>query len=291
MNSPKPPRWLDEGGDGTPAERELLRSGLAMDPPPEAKDAVWNNLLAAIPGGLAGAAGAGAAGKAAGAAAGKASLIGAAAKGGMLSSILIGAGSAVVVIAGYTVVVPQEPNTPSAVVSARSPAGTVLTAVTAGSRADTAMTAKGVEPAPSADVVGRSIEAPRASAKRDAPADAPIETAASASAMDRASMVREESRAVGAAREALRSGDAAGALAQLDAIRARFPEGVLGQEREALTIEALYKSGRRSEASARAKQFVAANPSSAHTERLQAFIESSNDGGTRRVPPNPPEPR
>jgi len=69
----------------------------------------------------------------------------------------------------------------------------------------------------------------------------------------------------------LHRGDAAGTLVLLDQIGARFPAGVLGQEREALSIEALYRSGRRAEASARAAAFLKANPSSTLATRVQSF--------------------
>ena len=63
-----------------------------------------------------------------------------------------------------------------------------------------------------------------------------------------ASQLREESIAVLDARSALRSGDAARSLALLEQARVRFPRGALGQEREALTIQALAQSGERAAA-------------------------------------------
>ena len=74
-----------------------------------------------------------------------------------------------------------------------------------------------------------------------------------------------------AARDTLRRGDAGGALALLDQVRAKFPGGMLGQEREALAIEALARSGRKGEAAARADAFVKAYPTSPLTARVQQF--------------------
>jgi outer membrane protein assembly factor BamD (BamD/ComL family) len=76
------------------------------------------------------------------------------------------------------------------------------------------------------------------------------------------------------ARERLRGGDVPGALALLDEARARFPEGALVQEREALTIEAL---ARRDDAAARtrADAFLRDHPESLHAERIRALADDS----------------
>jgi outer membrane protein assembly factor BamD (BamD/ComL family) len=75
------------------------------------------------------------------------------------------------------------------------------------------------------------------------------------------------------ARDALRRGDASGALQKIEEARSRFAGGMLGQEREALTIEALYKSGQKGAASARAAAFLRAYPMSPHAARLQTFLQ------------------
>src|SRR5690606_40378256 len=43
-----PRRWMDEGGDATRRERDLLAAGMSMEPPGAAKDQVWAALLAQI---------------------------------------------------------------------------------------------------------------------------------------------------------------------------------------------------------------------------------------------------
>jgi hypothetical protein len=58
----------------------------------------------------------------------------------------------------------------------------------------------------------------------------------------------------------------------LSEVQARVPGGVLGQEREALAIEALAASGQRSEASRRAAAFLDRFPNSPHASRVQVFV-------------------
>jgi hypothetical protein len=265
MSAPK--RWLDEAGSATRLERDLLRSGLSreLDPPPEAKAEVWASLLTQLPppgggapsGGSAPGAGAKAAGAkaaAGGSGAGAAGAVG----GGLLKSALIGAGSAVVVIAGYALV------TPGSSALDPKPAPVILAPAAPRPRAtiDDGLDLPN-PPAPDA------TEAPSASASPRPPE----KTADSSAAFERESRLREESQAISEARDALRSGDDAAALAKLEALGQKFPAGVLVQEREALSIEALHKSGRSAEAAARADAFLKAYPTSPHAPRIQAFTQ------------------
>ncbi|WP_437292926.1 hypothetical protein [Sorangium sp. So ce426] len=87
----------------------------------------------------------------------------------------------------------------------------------------------------------------------------------------RESRLREELTLLGDARAALRRGDASGALRIAEQARLRFPGGALAQEREALTIEALWQSGDRAAAAQRASAFLLAYPSSPHIPRLRSF--------------------
>jgi hypothetical protein len=82
---------------------------------------------------------------------------------------------------------------------------------------------------------------------------------------------RWESAQVARARAQLRAGQPSQALQTLSEIQARVPGGVLGQEREALAIEALAASGQRSEASRRAAAFLDRFPNSPHASRIQTF--------------------
>lgn len=254
-----PKRWLDDAGEAGDAEQELLRAGLVMDPPEGAAREVWAALLTKLPppGGPAGAGGkAAVAGKAAAGAAKAGAAVGA----GVAKSALIGAGSALVLVAAYTAVAPPRSD---------APAG--ASAVTASSSARLEVGA----PRSSSVAPGPTVEASASASAEPAAPRQVGERAAAASAtreaLERETMLREESRQVGAARAALRRGDAQGALGMLEGIGERFPHGTLGQEREALAIEALAKSGRRGEASTRAAAFIEAHPASPLVERVQPF--------------------
>jgi len=84
-----------------------------------------------------------------------------------------------------------------------------------------------------------------------------------------ASQLREESLAVLGARAALRAGDVRRSLALLEQARRRFPRGALGQEREALTIQALARAGQHALAQQRATAFLRAHPSSPYGSDLE----------------------
>jgi outer membrane protein assembly factor BamD (BamD/ComL family) len=74
------------------------------------------------------------------------------------------------------------------------------------------------------------------------------------------------------ARRVLRAGDPLRALTLLDAARARFPEGILVQEREALSIEALVRSGQRALATKRAEAFLRTYPKSPHGADVKRVV-------------------
>jgi hypothetical protein len=282
MSAPK--RWLDEGGGATPNERDLLRSASSLDPPDGAQSEVWTALLAKLPppgpAGGGGSTGSGASGgKAAvatkGAAAAKAaSTASLAAGGGILKSALIGAGAAVALVTTYSVVTPS-PTGPQA---APNPGPAEPAQIATASRPDsrpalTASPAPSTAELPSSAAPVTPTSAPSAERRADVRPPASASASAAPAASERETMLREESRQVAEARDALRRGDYAGALAQLEQIRARFPGGGLAQEREALAIEALHRSGRRADASARANAFLATYPSSPLAERVQAFAK------------------
>jgi hypothetical protein len=86
------------------------------------------------------------------------------------------------------------------------------------------------------------------------------------------SRLAEESRLVIEARRALRAGDFATTLRLLESAATTFPNGALGQEREALAIQALALSGRREAAAKRAAAFLATYPESPHAADLKLFV-------------------
>jgi hypothetical protein len=74
------------------------------------------------------------------------------------------------------------------------------------------------------------------------------------------------------ARAALRAGNTGQAWQTLEQWAAEFPSGQLAQEREVLSIELLWRGGRRDLASARIRAFERAYPKSAHAARLKALL-------------------
>jgi hypothetical protein len=100
------------------------------------------------------------------------------------------------------------------------------------------------------------------------------ETPAPAAAAEGAS-VDEELTLLESAYQALRRGDAAGALAEAERHAARFPAGALAQEREVLAIDALVRMGRRAEAERRAEAFRARYPTSTHGVRIQNLLSGA----------------
>lgn len=112
--------------------------------------------------------------------------------------------------------------------------------------------------APPTDPGAGGIPAPVASAEKEKAEE------------ERKGRIREEARLVKAGREALAAGNTAAALQLLG--QAQAAGGVMHQESEALIIEALARGGQGEAASARARAFLAAHPTSPHAARLRSFV-------------------
>jgi hypothetical protein len=109
------------------------------------------------------------------------------------------------------------------------------------------------------------------------PPTVPLDSAGSAgrvpsNSSERASQLLRETALLEQARAALRAGNTGQAWQTLEQWAAEFPSGQLNQEREALTIELLWRSGRRDLASTRIRAFERAYPKSAHAARLRALL-------------------
>jgi hypothetical protein len=78
---------------------------------------------------------------------------------------------------------------------------------------------------------------------------------------------------------ALRDGDAPRAERWIDEHAARFPDGVLREEREAARVLSLCAKGRTAEARAEADRFLAANPRSVQADRVRGSCAFAADGG------------
>lgn len=234
-----PRRWSDQGEAGD-LTRELLLAGQARRMPEAERRAVWAGLSLAVPGAPT-APGAEAAAPAAATSA--------------LSAYLTKGVIFLAALGGLSVGALQfwPGSEPLAKPGASLPAA----------RAPVAAAAPLAEP-----------EAPAETLAVAAPAEpaAPLGSEAKQRAPN-ASQLREESMAVLAARSALRSGNAARSLALLEQARSTFPRGALGQEREALTIEALARSGQSAVARRRAEAFVRAYPRSPHVADMRRIAE------------------
>lgn len=257
-----PKRWLEDGGGASDVERDLLRGAPDVEPPAGKKSAVWAALVGRLPPG-----GGGAAGGGGGAAASGLSL---AAKGkiaGAVLASLLGAGVAANFARHHAPAGLAAP--PSAASLSPNAAGAAAPA-TAPAPAPTATTLAAATPAsdPTSGVPASAPAdppAPRPSSRARPPA------AATATSVD-PDALREESALVARARDALHAGDPSGALATLDAARARFPRGVLVQERNVLAIEALAARGDEAAASRQAQAFLKQFPGSPLTGRVRPFV-------------------
>jgi len=85
----------------------------------------------------------------------------------------------------------------------------------------------------------------------------------------------DEYRLLRAARQALAEFPAR-ALALTEEHARRFPRGMLGQEREAIAVEALFQLGREGQARERARSFFATYPSSPHRSRIERALARSS---------------
>jgi hypothetical protein len=90
----------------------------------------------------------------------------------------------------------------------------------------------------------------------------------------RASRLGEERMLLDEARAGLVQGDPGHALEELDLHRARFAEGLLAEEREAMQVEALVRLGRYDEARERAGLFRARSAGSLFMPTVESAIES-----------------
>lgn len=306
-----PKRWLDDEAARTPM-KDLLRAGQDMDPPAGAENAVWIALAAKIGTASVATAAATATAKSAASAtattttattsaattatattATATATTSAAISGGLLKAILIGAFSGVVAITGYTALEPSSAPPPPASTSATQgappiqgeakplrgaaapssdpapvlPSSQPTAAPLSSEMPSPPSGASAPAPSPSSDATSAAVSPPP---QGDTPSSA--ESPAPGSAEDRERLLREEREMVNQARTALRGGDTGGAMRLLEQARVKFPSGALGQEREALAIETLAKSGAREAASTRAAAFIKAHPTSPHAARLQVFV-------------------
>jgi len=285
-------RWLDEASDADGFERSLLESGLDAEPPPHAEDQVWKQVLTAVAPPIGPGPGGGTTG------------VAAAAKGATVTTLgkgfLLGVAASVAVAGADRVISHRSPSTTERPVAAQR----------AAPEPSLAVVASGAPPARAPAIVSPSVVpgehepssieptstvalARTAPVNRTLPThgvDVPPATGAPASVAAQGSVaafplpdaprplpksrLEEEAALLQKARTELRSGALAGAFATLEASREKFSAPELYQEREALLIELLYRSGQRERARERASAFLARFPESPHAAGVRAFVDS-----------------
>jgi len=107
-----------------------------------------------------------------------------------------------------------------------------------------------------------------------APVAWPVTHSPASGSVSSASALAAERRLLDAARASLGEGEPEKALAKLEQHRARFPHGVLSEERDAMFVLALVKAGREEEARARASSFLQHGTDSLFRSAVRAAIQS-----------------
>ena len=156
---------------------------------------------------------------------------------------------------------------------ARSPAAaTTATTAQLGPKLKTELSSRHVTERPSSSTELPAPPSPTAPSQMefsDPPRDA-TSTKPDPAVAERAHL---ESRRVAEARGLLRAGRTAAGLVVLNDLTRDFPNGVLTEEREALTIEALLGSGERERARSLALEFLRRHPASPLTTSVRRALE------------------
>jgi len=266
MSTVRDPARLVADASVSDAELALLRHGIDMAPPSGAEARVWRGLA-----GVLGAAAIGGAAAAADASTKTATTAATKVTGAGVTAAKVVA--VVAALAGLAGLAALGAKLLASANQARPPAAAAPVA------APEPAAAPAPPPLPPQELPppGEGAPPPSAHAKAEAKTKAQTMRAAARPAgatppaASSAGRLREETTLIREARQALRQGDAARALRLLDEGRRLFPAGVLQQERERLAIEALTKSGRAAEASARAAAFLRKYPDSPHAAEIRAL--------------------
>jgi hypothetical protein len=240
----------------------VLEAGRNLPVPAATKQAVWTALAAKLPAAATtGAGGAAAHGIA------KLSLTKFLAVG-----VALGAAGAAG-IAGYRQLTTEAP-APAPAVSTRSAPASISSAgatlVAGPDQSDHAGPAP-AEPIPALPTA-RSPASPHPGerAQPRANASAPTHVEAPVSPTESATLV--ESRRLAAARASWRAGDARTALRELESLQRDFPHGILGQERDALRIQALAAIGQQARARELARGFLEQYRDSPHADAVRQVL-------------------
>ncbi|MEI9942133.1 MAG: hypothetical protein WDO69_33375 [Pseudomonadota bacterium] len=275
--------WLDESSEADEFERSILRAGLEADPPDAKREHIWSELMstlaiAPLPSATTSAQAASI--KAATVGVSKAGTVSlAVAKGFLVGLTIYGAGASVNEISnrlgpGHARTGTEQTVTPARATSSRAES---LTATSAFPLAP---------PTPASDEVPGAVRAAQrdyTSAKvlareplnpvAELPSVATFDDSEHSSS-PRTSQLEAETRALRRARDELRVDKLADAFATLEASRRQFSAPELYQEREALMIELLYRSGQATAAEQRARAFLSRFPESPHAQQIRRFTAS-----------------
>ncbi len=224
-------------GDATELEARLLVAGQDQRLPGTERRAIWSGIAAVLP-------------------AKAAAQVGASTLLGAFGANIV-KGIVAIALLGGSVVASYRGLRPSRPAGAPAESGHVARAIVS-IAASTDRAEFGEAPTPPAS------KSEQRAVEQHAPVAPPVMSSAT-------SQLAEESLAVLAIRQALRSGNYGLALKLLDEARGRFPRGALGQEREALMIEALAQSGARAVAEKRALAFLRAYPKSPYGADVQRY--------------------
>lgn len=194
--------------------------------------------------------------------------------------LLLGAITATLAAAGSVVALSSTKDAPAVVATATAPAPTVTTTASVASPPPSAVTPDDLpSAAPSAAPIPVHATSVTKAARADSPQKAaPASPPPSSSEMGpelSPSDLREEAAVLAAARADLARGDARSASQRLDEASARFPRGMLLEEREALYVRAAEQSGDHERASRLARTFLERHPKSPLRPSVERVLEKS----------------
>lgn len=272
-------RWLDAESGSSGLERAVLRVGTGVKIPLGAKEQGWRRLSVATAGAAAASLVAkpavGLAAEASGAAGAKATVASIASL-GFVKGVLAGVVGCMVVQGGVSWLQSRD-------AGGTAPAATVVSAPAASSAArrsvvaaETAIPNNQEQAEVSAKHAGPGLLVPQPAMPRVStqPSASPAAAAGdfALDAADSASALAKEAALLRRARSELHGGNVPAALATLELSRREVHRPQLLQEREALLIEALWRSGRRVEAEQRAREYLARFPDSPHADKVRTLL-------------------
>jgi hypothetical protein len=274
-------RWIDSESAEDDLAREVLRAGLEVGPPDGAERDVWRKVAVVVGAPISQG---GKLDTTTPAATGTVTSGGAATFGLLAKGFVLGVGaSALVAVAPRvlerrpasgdviedTAAVPSSATAhPRGRVTASPVVSSLLKAPSSAEGRFDDSSVQGAPPPSSAARVGAAAEQPSRAAQGPSSAAFPM----TMEAMPRRTSLAAEAALLQKARSELRAGATGAAFATLEASRQKFAAPELDQEREALAIELLHRSGQEGAASARARAFLQRYPESPHGSRIKSFL-------------------